>query len=53
MKELFTVLFTVFAVVALVNCGKKKDDAAAAAPVTIGALSVTCGGLACVGTEGK
>ncbi len=54
MKMILASLFTALAIIAIVNCSKKDDDdAAAAAPVSIGALSVTCGGLACIGTEGK
>lgn len=53
MKQITVFAFALAAVMAVSGCGKKKEDEAAAAPVAVSKLSVTCGGLSCIGTEGK
>ena len=53
MNRIATIAFALAAVIALAKCGSKKEDEPAPAPVAVGKMSVTCGGLSCIGTEGK
>jgi hypothetical protein len=53
MSQISAALLALAAVVALSACGKKKEDEAASAPAAVAKLSITCGGVACIGTEGK
>lgn len=58
MRKILVLIFGLVAVLAIIHCGKKSDDDAAATSAAdtianVSSLSITCGTGSCIGTEGK